>query len=129
MRSSGFRFDTSNEVVDEWRVRREELLALLHHHLPHSLRRERHRPLTRLISLRLELLVLLKHGEEPCVGVSGHRRGTDLRFSPPVSVSLSPGIKVAPFNNDALFVGVAGSFPLGDEELSARLKASLFYHF
>ena len=43
-------------------------------------------------------------------------------------VSLSPGIKVAPFG-PRLFVGLGGSFPLGDTDLKARALVSLFYHF
>ena len=45
-------------------------------------------------------------------------------------VGLSPGIKVAPFAGHPLFfVGLGGSFPLGEEELDARLKLAFFYHF
>jgi hypothetical protein len=56
------------------------------------------------------------------VGLSGDEAGQGI-------VALSPGIKVAPFAGHPLFVGLAGSFPLGDEELDARLKLALFYHF
>ncbi|MCH8813068.1 MAG: transporter [Gemmatimonadetes bacterium] len=55
-------------------------------------------------------------------GLSGDEAGEGI-------VSLSPGIKVAPFAAHPLFVGLGGSFPLGDEELNARLKLALFYHF
>ena len=48
--------------------RRSGLLALLHHHPPHRVTPERHRPLTRLICLDLELLILSHHIEEPVVG-------------------------------------------------------------
>ena len=45
-------------------------------------------------------------------------------------VTLSPGIKVAPFSgNNALFIGIGGRFPLGDEELNAELRTAVFYHF
>lgn len=45
-------------------------------------------------------------------------------------VALSPGIKVAPFaGKPFFFVGLGGSFPLGEEELDARLKLAFFYHF
>ena len=44
-------------------------------------------------------------------------------------LSISPGLKVAPLAGRPLFVGVAGSFPPGDEELDARVRFSLFYHF
>ena len=56
------------------------------------------------------------------VGLSGDEAGEGM-------VSLSPGIKVAPFAGHTLFVGLGGSFPLGDEELDARLKLAFFYHF
>ena len=44
-------------------------------------------------------------------------------------VALSPGIKVAPFARHPLFVGLGGSFPLGEEELNVRLKLAFFYPF
>ena len=44
-------------------------------------------------------------------------------------ISVSPGIKVAPLAESPLFVGLGASFPLGDEELDARLKLAFFYHF
>ena len=44
-------------------------------------------------------------------------------------VALSPGIRVAPFARHPLFVGLGGSFPLGEEELNARLKLAFFYPF
>ncbi len=57
------------------------------------------------------------------VGLSGDEAGQGI-------VSLSPGIKVAPFaGNPLFFVGLGGSFPLGEEELDARLKLAFFYHF
>lgn len=57
------------------------------------------------------------------VGLSGDEAGQGI-------VSLSPGIKVAPFAGHPLFfVGLGGSFPLGEEELDARLKLAFFYHF
>ena len=57
------------------------------------------------------------------VGLSGAEAGEGI-------VGLSPGIKVAPFAGQPLFfVGLGGSFPLGDEELDARLKLAFFYHF
>ncbi len=55
------------------------------------------------------------------VGLSGDEAGQGI-------VSISPGIKFAPLAVRALFVGVGGSFPLGDEVLDARLKLSFFYH-
>lgn len=56
-------------------------------------------------------------------GLSGDAAGEGI-------VSLSPGIKVAPFpNNTALFIGLGGRFPLGDEELNAELRSGVFYHF
>ena len=56
-------------------------------------------------------------------GLSGPEAGSGI-------FSVSPGIKVAPIsNNPDLFIGLGGSFPLGDEELNARLKAAVFYHF
>ena len=57
------------------------------------------------------------------VGLSGDEAGEGI-------VALSPGIKVAPFAGRPLFfVGLGGSFPLGEEELDARLKLAFFYHF
>ena len=56
------------------------------------------------------------------IGLSGDEAGEGI-------VSLSPGIKVAPFASQALFVGLGASFPLGEEELDARLKLAFFYHF
>ena len=44
---------------------------LLHHHLPHSLAPERHRPLPSPIRLDLELLVLAHKAEEPVVRLTG----------------------------------------------------------
>jgi hypothetical protein len=55
-------------------------------------------------------------------GLSGDEAGQGI-------VGISPGIKFAPVSSSPLFVGVGGSFPLGDEELDARLKLPLFYHF
>ena len=55
-------------------------------------------------------------------GLSGDEAGQGI-------VSISPGIKFAPLAASSLFVGVGGSFPLGDEELDARLKLAFFYHF
>ena len=54
-------------------------------------------------------------------GLSGDQAGQGI-------VSISPGIKFAPLAVRSLFVGVGGSFPLGDEELDARLKLAFFYH-
>ena len=45
------------------------------------------------------------------------------------TIRLSPGIKVAPLAARSLFIGLGGSFPLGDEELDVRLKLAFFYHF
>ena len=57
------------------------------------------------------------------IGLSGDEAGEGI-------VSLSPGIKWAPFaGQPLLFVGLGGSFPLGEEELDARLKLAFFYHF
>ena len=57
------------------------------------------------------------------VGLSGDEAGDGI-------VTLSPGIKVAPFSgNNALFLGVGARFPLGDEELNAELRTAVFYHF
>jgi hypothetical protein len=70
-------------------------------------------------STRFQGLVEVNGG----TGLSGEEAGEGI-------VRLSPGIKVAPFSsNPALFIGVGGSFPLGDEELNAQLRASVFYHF
>ena len=70
-------------------------------------------------STRFQGLLELNGG----TGLSGDEAGEGM-------VSLSPGIKVAPFSgNNALFVGVGGRFPLGDEELDAELRAAVFYHF
>ena len=55
-------------------------------------------------------------------GLSGDAAGEGI-------ISVSPGIKVAPLAESPLFVGLGASFPLGDEELDARLKLALFYHF
>lgn len=56
-------------------------------------------------------------------GLSGPEAGSGI-------FSVSPGIKVAPFsNNTDLFIGLGGSFPLGDEALNAQLRAAVFYHF
>ncbi|MED5563220.1 MAG: hypothetical protein VYB16_01815, partial [Gemmatimonadota bacterium] len=56
------------------------------------------------------------------VGLSGDEAGEGI-------VVLSPGIRVAPFAPHPLFVGLGGSFPLGEEELNARLKLAFFYPF
>ena len=56
------------------------------------------------------------------VGLSGDEAGEGI-------VALSPGIRVAPFALHPLFVGLGGSFPLGEEELNARLKLAFFYPF
>ena len=55
-------------------------------------------------------------------GLSGEEVGEGI-------ISLSPGIKLAPFAERSLFVGVGGSFPLGEQELKAQVKLALFYHF
>lgn len=70
------------------------------------------------VSARVQALVEV-NGQ---TGLSGPEAGTGV-------VSLSPGLKVAPLEGRPLFVGVAGSFPIDDEELEARLRVSLFYHF
>ena len=69
-------------------------------------------------SARLQGLLEL-NGE---AGLSGDEAGEGIS-------SISPGIKVAPLAGRSLFVGLGASFPLGDEELDARLKLSFFYHF
>jgi hypothetical protein len=70
-------------------------------------------------SPRLQGLVELNGG----TGLSGDEAGQGI-------VTLSPGIKVAPFSgNTDLFIGLGGGFPLGDEELNAHLRAAVFYHF
>ena len=66
MRSIGLRFDTSNYVVRECRLRRGT--ALLHHHPPYRLSPKREGRLTWLIRLDLELLMLVHHIDEPVVG-------------------------------------------------------------
>lgn len=55
-------------------------------------------------------------------GLSGPAAGTG-------DVRLSPGVKVAPLEGLPFFAGVAGSVPLDESELDARVKLSLFYHF
>ena len=70
-------------------------------------------------SSRFQGLVELNGG----TGLSGPEAGSGI-------ISVSPGIKVAPIsNNPDLFIGLGGSFPLGDEELNAQLRAAVFYHF
>lgn len=44
-------------------------------------------------------------------------------------VSVSPAVKFAPLTTSSLFVGVGVSIPLGRDELDARLRTSVFYHF
>ena len=44
-------------------------------------------------------------------------------------VAVSPGAKVAPLPESPLFIGIGVSVPINDEELDARLKVSLFWHF
>ena len=56
------------------------------------------------------------------VGLSSDEAGEGI-------VAFSPGVKVAPFARHPLFVGLGGSFPLGEEELNARLKLAFFYPF
>ncbi len=56
------------------------------------------------------------------LGVSGEEAGQGF-------VSLSPGIKVVPFPVRSLFLGLGGSFPVSNEELDARARFALFYHF
>ncbi len=56
------------------------------------------------------------------LGLSGEEAGAGF-------VSLSPGVKVAPFPIHSLFLGLGGNFPLSDEELDARVRFSVFYHF
>jgi hypothetical protein len=70
------------------------------------------------VAARIQTLVEL-NGETV---LSGEEAGAGL-------VSLSPGIKLAPLAGRPLFVGLGGSFPLGNQELDARLNVSLFYHF
>lgn len=70
------------------------------------------------VTPQLQLLAEL-NGE---VVMSGDEAGEGL-------VSIAPGVKLAPARTVPLFVGLAGSFPLGDEALDARLRFSLFYHF
>jgi len=55
-------------------------------------------------------------------GLSGEEAGAGV-------VAVSPGIKVAPIQDSLLFIGVGVSVPINDEELDARLKISLFWHF
>jgi hypothetical protein len=45
------------------------------------------------------------------------------------SLNIDPGVKVAPFKNKDIKIGVGAGFPLtDDEEFEYRLIASLFYH-
>jgi len=45
-------------------------------------------------------------------------------------LNMDPGIKIAPFNNKDIKIGVGAGFPLTrDEEFKYRIVASLFYHF
>ncbi len=76
------------------------------------------RPKSTTVSPRVQGL-LEPNGE---VGLSGDEAGEGI-------VLLSPGIRVAPFARHPLFVGLGGSFPLGEEELNARLKLAFFYPF
>lgn len=44
-------------------------------------------------------------------------------------LNIDPGVKVAPFKNKDIKIGVGAGFPLkDDEEFEYRLIASLFYH-
>ena len=55
-------------------------------------------------------------------GLSGEDAGEGM-------VRLWPGVKFAPFPDTNLMVGIGASFPLGDDEVDAGLRVSLFYHF
>lgn len=55
-------------------------------------------------------------------GLSGEGAGEGV-------VAVSPGVKMAPLPDSPLFIGVGVSVPTNGEELDARLKISLFWHF
>jgi len=45
-------------------------------------------------------------------------------------LNMNSGIKIAPFNNKDIKIGVGAGFPVTrDEEFKYRIVASLFYHF
>ncbi|RMH20562.1 MAG: transporter, partial [Gemmatimonadetes bacterium] len=52
------------------------------------------------------------------VGLSGEEAGEG-------TVSLGPGVKFAPFFDNAFMVGIGASFPLDDSEVDAALRVSL----
>ena len=85
-----------------------------------ALEREFHYDVSSLyrFSNRMQGLVEL-NGE---MAIGGHEAGEGV-------VAISPGIKVAPVPNRALFIGLGASFPLNEEKLGPRLRVSTFYHF
>lgn len=70
------------------------------------------------VSSRVQALLEL-NGQ---TGLSGPGAGAGI-------VTISPGVKIAPLASRSVFVGVAGSVPLGEEALDARLRVSLLFHF
>lgn len=70
------------------------------------------------VSDRIQGLLELNGG----AGLSGAEAGRGV-------VAVSPGFKVAPSPTVPIFVGLGVSVPVDDEELDARLKLSLFWHF
>ena len=70
------------------------------------------------VSDRLQVLLELNG----IIGLSGEEAGEGV-------LAVSPGAKVAPLPGSPLFIGVGVSVPINDEELDARLKVALFWHF
>lgn len=70
------------------------------------------------VSSRVQGLVEL-NGQ---TGLSGEEASTG-------TATVAPGIKVAPLANSPLFVGLGIGLPLSDQDIDARVKLSLFWHF
>ena len=96
----GVPYNTNGDDEADWEVKWD--LSLLYHVTP-----------------RLEAMVELD-GEHV---VGGEEDGVTI-------LNITPGFKVAPFENHAFKIGAGASFPLThDDEYSVRGVFSLFYHF